>query len=98
MSAGFVQVLEFTTTDLDGVRKVLTRWEEAIGDAKTVLGWQLTRDLTSEDRYLQIVSFPSREAATRNSDHPATTEFAIEFAQLCEGPVVFRDLEVIESA
>jgi hypothetical protein len=94
---GFVQLIEFGSDDLEGVRKLVSRWEEAIGDAKTVLGWQLTREI-STGGFLQIVTFPSREAAAINSGHPATVEFAAAFAQLCQGEVVFRDLEVIDTA
>ena len=55
----------------------------------------LTKDRDREDTYTQIVEFPSYEQAMQNSSQPETTEFAANFAALCDGPPVFRNLDVV---
>jgi hypothetical protein len=44
--------------------------------------------------YLQIVEFPSYEAAMENSGHPETEALAQRLATLCSGPPKFRNLDV----
>jgi hypothetical protein len=40
------------------------------------------------------VEFPSYQEAMTNSGLPETGEFADRLAQLCDGPPVFRNLDV----
>jgi hypothetical protein len=41
-----------------------------------------------------IVEFGSYEDAMSNSDLPGTASFAQSLAELCDGPMVFRNLDV----
>ena len=43
---------------------------------------------------MQIVEFASYEEAMSNSDLPETASFAQSLAELCDGPMVFRNLDV----
>ena len=43
---------------------------------------------------MQIVGFPDHESAMANSKHPATSRFAEQLGELCEGETVFHDLDV----
>lgn len=43
-----------------------------------------------------IVEFPSYEEAMRNSEMPETQRMAEQMAKLCNGPVEFLDLDVVE--
>jgi len=43
---------------------------------------------------VQIVEFASYEEAMSNSDLPETASFAQRVAELCDGPMVFRNLDV----
>jgi hypothetical protein len=68
--------------------------------AKTVGIRTSTRALVTKDRendgtYLNIVEFPSYEAAMENSKLPQTAEVAAKLAKLCDGPPVFRNLDVL---
>ena len=51
-------------------------------------------DRNAPDRYVQIVGFPDHESAMANSKHPATSRFAEQLGELCEGEAVFHDLDV----
>jgi hypothetical protein len=43
-----------------------------------------------------LAFFESFEAAQVNSNLPETSEFGAEQAALCDGPMAFTDLDVIE--
>lgn len=55
----------------------------------------LTQDRDRPGTYLQMVEFPSYEAAMENSNRPETGRFAERLAALCSGPPVFRNLDVV---
>ena len=40
------------------------------------------------------MAFPDYQAAMRNSEHPATSEYARRMQEEVEGEVVFRNLDV----
>ena len=52
------------------------------------------RDRDRPNTYVQIVEFPSYEAAMANSQLPETAEVAARLAELCDGPPTFRNLDV----
>jgi hypothetical protein len=91
----FVQIIEFQTSKIAEFDAALDEWM-----AKSE-GWRApTRAVHAEDRdrpgtYLQIVEFPSYEKAMENSTRPETTEFAQRLARLCDGPPMFRNLDVL---
>ena len=91
---GFVQVIEFRTTRLPEFQEVEDRWRDEIGADRTAQ-WAVTgADRNAPDRYVQIVGFPDHESAMANSKHPATSRFAEQLGELCEGETVFHDLDV----
>ena len=53
-----------------------------------------TQDRDRPHTYVQIVEFASYEEAMSNSDLPETASFAQRVAELCDGPMVFRNLDV----
>lgn len=93
--AGFVQIIEFTTTRIDEIR--------AMGEEyRTNTPGNVARATFTEDRdrpntYLNIVEFESYESAMENSDRPETAEFAAKLAALCDGEPKFYNLDVIEA-
>jgi hypothetical protein len=90
----FVQVIEFRTTRLPEFQDVEDRWQDEIGADRTAQ-WAVTgADRNAPDRYIQIVGFPDFESAMANSKHPATSRFAEQLRELCEGEAVFHDLDV----
>jgi hypothetical protein len=91
--AGFVQIIEWKTSRIDEVEKLNDEWRERFPEMGP------SRVLSAADRdqqgsYVTIVEFPSYEAAMKNSEDPATSEFAERMAALCDGPATFRNLDV----
>jgi len=91
----FVQLIEFRTSRIDEFTKVLDEWLASTEGNRVPTRGILTKDRDREDTYTQIVEFPSYEQAMQNSSQPETTEFAANFAALCDGPPVFRNLDVV---
>jgi hypothetical protein len=93
--AGFVQVIEIRTTNVEQIEELVSGWlAETEGIRKAQRG-TLTRDRDRPDVYVQIVEFPSYEEAMANSNLPATTEFAKKLAELSDAAPTFRDLDVL---
>jgi hypothetical protein len=58
-----------------------------------------TRDRDRPNTYVQIVVFPSYEAAMKNSELPETKTLADAMMKICDGPPSFRNLDItFESA
>lgn len=55
----------------------------------------MTEDRDNENRYLLTVEFSSCEVGMENSSRPDTGEFAAFLAKLCDGPLTFRNLDVL---
>ena len=97
--AGFVQIIEFTTTRPEEVKALGEQYRadrKAGGDTAPVIRGTFTADKDRPNTYLNIVEFPSYEAAMENSNHPATSEFAQKMMVLCDGPAKFYNLDVME--
>lgn len=97
-NGAFLQLIEFSTSKekLDEASTLIDRWKTEIGDARTTRWALLTADRDREDRYVQLVEFPSYEEAMTNSAHPATTAFAENVAKLAEDGPTFRNLDVVQ--
>jgi quinol monooxygenase YgiN/predicted small metal-binding protein len=94
----FVQLIEFRTHRIEDFRATVRQWEQAIGSARTAR-WAITGvDRDHADSYVQIIEFPSYEAAMANSDHPATSEFADQLSKLCDGEPTFHNVDVRDAA
>ncbi len=63
-------------------------------DAEPAQRGTFTQDRERPNTYLQIVAFPSYESAMANSELPETATFAERLSQLCDGPMLFRSLDV----
>ncbi|MCW2790232.1 MAG: hypothetical protein JWP56_2535 [Aeromicrobium sp.] len=94
--AGFVQIIEFTTTRIDEVRALGDEWREK-ADGGLALRGTITADRDRPNTYLNIVEFESFETAMENSNRPETTAFAARMTELCDGPAIFRNLDVLDS-
>lgn len=96
---GFVQIIEFSTSRIDDIRALGESFRAergASGDTPPVRRGTITADRDRPGHYLNIVEFDSYEAAMANSDRPETSEFAAKMAKLCDGPVTFRNLDLVE--
>ena len=92
----FVQIIEYKTTRIDEFNALLDSWVEKNQGHRIASRALQTRDRDQDDVYLNIVEFPSYEQAMENSDRPETAEFAAQVASLCEGPPVFRNLDLLD--
>jgi hypothetical protein len=86
----FVQVIQGRTSDAEGLRAALDRWEKEI--APGAVGWLgSTGGVTEDGRAVAIVRFESEEAARRNSERAEQDSWWKETAKLFDGEVTFRD-------
>jgi hypothetical protein len=90
----FIQIIEFTTTRFDEVEAVMNEWVTKTEGKRTAGRGTLTADRDKPNTYVQIVEFPSYQQAMDNSNLPETSEVAEKMAKLCEGPAIFRNLDV----
>jgi len=91
----FVQIIEFKTDRIDEFNATLDDWlAKTEGQRVPTRGLQ-TRDRDQDGVYLQIVEFPSYEQAMENSNRPETNELSNQLAKLCDGPPIFRNLDVL---
>jgi hypothetical protein len=90
----FIQVIEVSTTRPDDVLSLVEEWGAKTEGRRTAQRGTFTVDRDRPNTYIQIVEFPSYEAAMANSELPETAAFAEQLAALCDGPMVFRNLDV----
>jgi hypothetical protein len=93
--AEFIQMIEYTTSNFDEVERVLDEFLAATEGRRTAKKGTVTTDRDAANRYVQIVEFPSYEAAMENSNLPETAHFAEQFAKLCDDGPTFRNLDVV---
>ena len=91
----FVQIIEYTTSKPDEIAKIMDAWMAATEGKRTPTREVTGKDRDDSDRYVQIVEFPSYEEAMENSELPETSQFAGQIQALCDGPAVFRNLDVV---
>ena len=94
----FVQIVEFSTSRIDEVRKLSDEFQAQMGSQPggPASGAVITADRDNPGRYLVIAQFPSYEEAMANSNRPEVSAFAQAMAELCDGPPTFRNLDVID--
>jgi hypothetical protein len=92
---GFVQLIEFKTTNIDAFNEEVDRWMADSAEWRTASRGTLCSDRDHPGTYMQIVEFPSYEAAMANSNDPRTAEFASRLAKLVDDGPTFRNLDVI---
>ncbi|HLZ36968.1 MAG TPA: hypothetical protein VKP64_04255 [Mycobacteriales bacterium] len=91
----FVQIIEFRTRRVEEFEALEAEWLRATEGKRTAQRLVLCRDRDRDDTFVQIVEFPSDEDARRNSELPEISQIAARIAQVCEGPPVFRNLDVL---
>lgn len=91
----FIQIIEFKTGDIDAFNALVDEWLKDSAGFRTSSRATQVRDRDDDRTYMNIVEFPSYEAAMENSNRPETAEFAARLAKLCDGPPSFRNLDVL---
>jgi quinol monooxygenase YgiN len=90
----FIQIIEIETTRPEELEALVAEWQEQTAGKRTAQRGTMTRDRDRPNRYVQIVEFPSYEAAMANSELPETAQLSRKIAALCDGPLSFRNLDV----
>ncbi len=90
----FVQIIELETTKPDDVEALVSEWRAKTEGARKAQRGTFTKDRDRPNTYVQIVEFPSYEDAMANSELPETASFAEKLRTLCDGPLLFRNLDV----
>jgi len=90
----FIQIIDFTTDDIDAVLEVDKAWEAATEGKRTARRQILTRDRSDSSHYQVLVFFDSYESAMENSNLPETQEFAGKYGEVTSS-IAFRDLDVV---
>ncbi len=91
----FAQVIEFKTGRIDEFNANLDAWMVKSEGHRISHRAVLRRDRDAESLYLLMVEFSSYEQGMENSNRPETAEFATFLAQICDGPLTFRNLDVL---
>lgn len=96
---GFVQIIEMQTSRIDDIEALLTemRARRAEHDGPMPQRVSLTADRDRPGYYLNIIEFDSYETAMENSRRSDVGEFAGQLAKMCDGPPIFRNLDVHDS-
>ena len=90
----FIQLVEMRTSRLDEMQKFNEEWREKNPDH--LFDWSiLAEDRDDPGRYIAMVHFESYDVAMKNSADPRTAEYAAKMEELSDGPVEFRNLDVV---
>ena len=90
----FIQIVEFTTDNIDAVRQIDQKWQAATEGKRTARRQIITRDRNQPNRYRAFIFFDSYESAMENSGLAETQEFSGQYAAATDS-VAFHDLDVI---
>jgi hypothetical protein len=91
----FAQIIEFTTPRIDEFNARLDAWIAKSDGQRIPHRAVLRRDRDADDVYLLMVEFSSYEQGMENSSRPETGEFAAFLSGISEGPLTFRNLDVL---
>src|SRR5665213_107884 len=91
----FIQIIELVTSRPDEVEALMDEWRSATDGRRTAQRGTFTKDRERPDTFVQVVEFPSYEDAMANSELAETAAFATRLTELCDGPMAFRNLDVL---
>ena len=91
---GFVQIIEFKTSQPDELNRLMDEWEGSTGEKRTAQRAVVCADRDRPGHYFELVEFPSYDAAMENSDLPETKKFADQFREICDGEPTFYNLDL----
>ena len=91
----FLQIIDFRTSDPDGVKKIDDEWEAATEGKRTVRREIVARDRNDPSHHVVLVFFDSYESAQENARLPETQAAAEKYAAATKG-LSYIDLDVID--
>jgi hypothetical protein len=93
----FRQVIEFRTSRIGDFNARLDAWITNTEGRRIPHQAVVCKDRDAEDVYLLTVEFSSYAVGMENSGRPETGEFAAFLSSICDGPLRFRNLDVLRS-
>lgn len=91
----FIQVIEGTVADRDGLRQQFERWHSELQPGAA--GWLgSTAGITDDGRFVTCVRFESADAARANSERPEQGAWWNETAKMLAGPASFFDCAEVD--
>lgn len=91
----FAQTIEFRTSRIEELNTYFDAWIVRTEGERIPHQAALQRDRDADNVYQLVVEFSSHDTGMENSRRPQTTEFATFLASICEGPLTFRNLDVL---
>jgi len=92
--AGFVQIIQYKTSKFDEMQKVIDKFREQTEGRRTTIRGMACSDRDNAGQFVNIVEFPSYEAAMKNNELPETAALAQEMQKLADGPPTFYNLDI----
>ncbi|MFB0840306.1 hypothetical protein ACETK3_20175 [Arthrobacter sp. E44] len=92
---GFVQIIEFTSSRIKEIEELGRPSRTGGSTAPKFRRIVATADRDHPGHYFTIAEFDSYDSAMENSGRPETSDFAARMAALCDGPVIFHNLDVM---
>ncbi|MCD2195141.1 hypothetical protein LQ327_17375 [Actinomycetospora endophytica] len=92
----FIQIIDVTTDDPEGLRAADARWLAATEGRNTLRREAIYTDRHTPNRYVAVCEFDDYASAMANSALPETARIAEEIASLAEGSVGFTDLDLLD--
>jgi hypothetical protein len=93
----FRQIIEFQTRRIDDFNAHLDDWITETGGRRIPHQAVVCKDRDAENGYLLTVEFSSHAVGRENSSRPETGEFAAFLTSICDGPLAFRNLDVLRT-
>ena len=93
----FTQIIEFTTSRIADFNANFDAWITRTEGNRIPHQAVLSKDRDADDLYLLTVEFASHDLGMKNSNRPETSEFAAALAEISNGPLTFRNLDVIRA-
>jgi hypothetical protein len=91
----FTQIIEFRTSRITDFNAHLDAWITSTAGNRIPHRAILRKDRDADDVFQLMVEFASYEQGMENSNRPATAEFAAFLAGISDGPLAFRNLDVL---
>jgi hypothetical protein len=93
----FRQIIEFRTSRIDDFNTHFDAWVVKTQGQRIPHQAVVCKDRDTEDVYLLTVEFASHAVGMENSGRSETGEFAAFLTSICDGPLGFRNLDVLRS-
>jgi hypothetical protein len=91
----FTQIIEFRTSQIGAFNAHFGAWITRTEGQRIPHHAVLRSDRDADGVYLLMVEFSSYDIGMENSGRPETGEFAAFLTSICEGPLTFRNLDVL---